>query len=79
MLLEALRKGAGGGAAVAGEGSWVPLLVGLGVAVRSTKLLGPFGVDGCGGSVVVVDDVCQVIESALVVPGLGSRGRVERW
>ena len=79
MLLEALREGAGGGAAVAGEGSWVPLLVGLGVAVRSTKLLGPVGVNGCGGRVVGVDDLCWVIEGALVVPGLGSHGRVERW
>jgi hypothetical protein len=57
----------------------VPLLVGPGGDVRSTKLLGPFGVGGCDSRVVGVDDVCWVIESALVVPGLGSHGRVERW
>ena len=57
----------------------MPLSVGPGGAVRSTKLLGPFVVDGCGGRVVGVDDVCLVIEGALVVPGLGSHVRVERW
>ena len=55
----------------------MPLSVGPGGAVRSTKLLGPFGVDGCGGRVVGVDDVCWVIEGALVVSGLESHGRVE--
>ena len=80
MLLETLKGGgAGGGAAVAGEGSWALLSVGTGGAVRSTKLLGPFVVGGCGGSVVGVDVVCLITGGALMVPGLGSQGRVESW
>ena len=71
--------GAGVGAAAAGGGSWVPLSVGPGGAVRSTNLLGPFVVAGCGGRAVGVGVKCGIIEDALVVPGLRSHGRVERW
>ena len=57
----------------------MPLSMGPGGAVRSTKLLGPFVVGSCGGRVVGVDVASWVIEGALVVPGLGSHGRVGRW
>ena len=70
--------GAGVGAAAAGGGSWVPLSVGPGGAVRSTKLFGPYVVGGCGGRAVGVGVVCWTIEDALKVPGLGIHGRVER-
>ena len=79
MLLVALMLGAGGGAAVAGGGSWVPLLVGPGGDLRFTKLLGKFVVGGCVGKVVGVDIVCWMIGGALMMPGLGSHGGVERW
>ena len=71
--------GAGVGAAAADGGSWLPLLVGPSGAVRSTKLLGPSVVAGCGGRAVGVGVKCWIIEGALVVPGLRSHGRVERW
>ena len=71
--------GAGVGAAAAGGGSWVPLSVGSGGAVRSTKLLGPFVVADCGDRAVGFGVVCWIIEGVLVVPGLRSHGRVERW
>ena len=54
------------------------LSVGPDGAVRSTKLLGPFVVGGCGGRVVKVGVVCLMTEDALRVPGLGIHGRVER-
>jgi hypothetical protein len=57
----------------------VPLSVGPGGTVRSTKLLGPFVVGGCGGRAVGVGVVCWMFEGALMVPGLGSHGRLERW
>ena len=71
--------GAGVGDAAAGGDSWVPLSVGPGGDVRSTKLIGPFVVGGCGGRAVEVGVVCWMIEGALLVPGLGSHCRVERW
>ena len=71
--------GAGVGAAAAGGGSWVPVSVGSGGAVRSTKLLGPSVVARCGGRVVGVGVKCWIIEGALVVHSLRSHGRVERW
>ena len=53
--------------------------LGAGVgAVRSTELFGPFVVDGCGCRAVGVGVVCWMIEGALVVPGLGSHGKIER-
>ena len=69
--------GAGIGAVAAGGGSWVPLSVGPGGAVSSTKLLGPSVVAGCGGRAVGVGVVCWIIEGALVVFGLRSHGRVD--
>ena len=57
----------------------MPWSVGPGGTVRSTKLLGPFVVGGCGGSAVGVGVVCWMIEGALMVPGLGSHGVVARW
>jgi hypothetical protein len=56
----------------------VPLSVGLDGAVRSIKLLALSVVGGGSGRAVGVCVVCWMVGGALMVPGLGVHGRVER-